>query len=219
VDISHGRIRALRYGRITRQRARYHEEEMRAERMDIEHDLLVLRERQQRTMRGLLMLRLDQFRLRHERMLSMLQFLQDQNLREDDSEEGSLVELRSFFSDVSQEMIGAMRRVIAHQREGTSEAEALNQLLNLIRMYVSSEQDDNEESSASAAQIQSIQRRAYVDVPESSEADDNCSICRNLFEDGEEQGALECNHWHCLECLQQWLQVKNACPVCRMAIA
>ncbi|CAN1825413.1 Probable E3 ubiquitin-protein ligase HIP1 [Linum perenne] len=50
----------------------------------------------------------------------------------------------------------------------------------------------------------------------SSDMEDmKCSICQEEYEDEEELGRLRCEHKYHLRCIQQWLRVKNWCPVCK----
>ncbi|CAN0860138.1 Probable E3 ubiquitin-protein ligase ZFP1 [Linum grandiflorum] len=50
----------------------------------------------------------------------------------------------------------------------------------------------------------------------SSDMEDmKCSICQEEYADEEEVGRLRCEHKYHLKCIQQWLRVKNWCPVCK----
>ncbi|XP_020592630.1 uncharacterized protein LOC110033102 [Phalaenopsis equestris] len=42
-----------------------------------------------------------------------------------------------------------------------------------------------------------------------------CGICLEECVDGEDIGALSCEHWYHLVCIQQWLKQKNWCPICK----
>ncbi|MFS7954808.1 putative transcription factor C2H2 family [Helianthus anomalus] len=44
---------------------------------------------------------------------------------------------------------------------------------------------------------------------------DVCAICLQEFEMGETYMAFECKHGYHQECIEQWLQKKKNCPVCR----
>lgn len=43
-----------------------------------------------------------------------------------------------------------------------------------------------------------------------------CSICLTDFENGSECSKLECGHFFHRQCLEDWLKVKNTCPICRL---
>ncbi|XP_023737146.1 probable E3 ubiquitin-protein ligase HIP1 isoform X1 [Lactuca sativa] len=42
-----------------------------------------------------------------------------------------------------------------------------------------------------------------------------CSICQEEFIAGDEIGRMGCNHGYHAVCVNQWLQLKNWCPVCK----
>ena len=44
--------------------------------------------------------------------------------------------------------------------------------------------------------------------------DNNCTICKNNFENGEKIRRLGCNHIFHMECIDPWLLEKKTCPVC-----
>ncbi|KAJ8526606.1 hypothetical protein K7X08_029083 [Anisodus acutangulus] len=46
-----------------------------------------------------------------------------------------------------------------------------------------------------------------------------CSICQEEYMVGDEIGKLECKHGYHMECVQQWLKLKNWCPVCKASAA
>eukprot|EP00268_Persea_americana_P069560 TRINITY_DN9898_c0_g1_i2.p1 TRINITY_DN9898_c0_g1~~TRINITY_DN9898_c0_g1_i2.p1 ORF type:complete len:639 (+),score=125.43 TRINITY_DN9898_c0_g1_i2:395-2311(+) len=49
------------------------------------------------------------------------------------------------------------------------------------------------------------------------EDDTKCSICQEEYEAGDEMGKLGCEHRYHLECVNQWLRLKNWCPICKAA--
>ena len=44
---------------------------------------------------------------------------------------------------------------------------------------------------------------------------DECAICLEMFEEDENIIQLNCNHIFHLHCIDDWLQRKENCPVCR----
>ncbi|PKU69598.1 E3 ubiquitin-protein ligase MBR2 isoform X1 [Dendrobium catenatum] len=46
-----------------------------------------------------------------------------------------------------------------------------------------------------------------------------CSICQEEYVIGEEVGSLSCEHRFHVECIGQWLRLKNWCPICKAAAA
>ncbi|PKA56203.1 E3 ubiquitin ligase BIG BROTHER [Apostasia shenzhenica] len=56
----------------------------------------------------------------------------------------------------------------------------------------------------------------------SASADDEddehgCAICLELYNDGDNLGMLKCNHVYHVACIIKWLELKNACPICKTA--
>lgn len=46
-----------------------------------------------------------------------------------------------------------------------------------------------------------------------------CSICQEEYAIGDEVGKLECEHGYHVECIHQWLRLKNWCPICKGSAA
>ncbi|KAK9079868.1 hypothetical protein SSX86_001541 [Deinandra increscens subsp. villosa] len=45
--------------------------------------------------------------------------------------------------------------------------------------------------------------------------DTKCSICQEEFVSGDEIGSVGCGHGYHAECINQWLRLKNWCPICK----
>ncbi|GJY31148.1 E3 ubiquitin protein ligase MBR2-like protein isoform X1 [Tanacetum coccineum] len=45
--------------------------------------------------------------------------------------------------------------------------------------------------------------------------DSKCSICQEEFVRGDKIGSLKCGHGYHTPCINQWLQLKNWCPICK----
>ncbi|XP_023637144.1 probable E3 ubiquitin-protein ligase RHG1A isoform X2 [Capsella rubella] len=45
--------------------------------------------------------------------------------------------------------------------------------------------------------------------------DIKCSICQEEYVDGDEVGTMPCQHMYHVSCVQQWLRMKNWCPICK----
>ncbi|XP_020550304.1 probable E3 ubiquitin-protein ligase RHG1A isoform X2 [Sesamum indicum] len=61
-----------------------------------------------------------------------------------------------------------------------------------------------------------------VKITESGEDEDDvkCSICQEEYAMGDEFGELvNCHHGYHATCIQQWLQLKNWCPICKASAA
>ncbi|KAF8085813.1 hypothetical protein N665_0646s0015 [Sinapis alba] len=67
----------------------------------------------------------------------------------------------------------------------------------------------------------SLQKSIYQETDESgsnslNEDDDiKCSICQEEYFDGDEVGTMPCEHMYHVSCVQQWLRMKNWCPICK----
>ncbi|KAK4274352.1 hypothetical protein QN277_017583 [Acacia crassicarpa] len=46
-----------------------------------------------------------------------------------------------------------------------------------------------------------------------------CSICQDEYVVGDELGGLKCEHRYHVACIQQWLRLKNWCPICKASAA
>ncbi|XP_021744457.1 E3 ubiquitin-protein ligase RNF12-like [Chenopodium quinoa] len=66
-----------------------------------------------------------------------------------------------------------------------------------------------------------LKRSIYQGISEcrEDENDVKCSICQEEYADTEELGRLSCNHRYHFECINQWLKLKNWCPVCKNSVA
>ncbi|KAJ7958650.1 E3 ubiquitin-protein ligase MBR2-like [Quillaja saponaria] len=53
------------------------------------------------------------------------------------------------------------------------------------------------------------------DVANWEKDDIKCSICQEEYVVGDEMGGLQCEHRYHVICIQQWLQLKNWCPICK----
>ncbi|XP_057415923.1 uncharacterized protein LOC130710607 isoform X2 [Lotus japonicus] len=54
---------------------------------------------------------------------------------------------------------------------------------------------------------------------DASQVDKNCTICQEEYEVEEEIGRLNCGHSYHYQCIQQWVEQKNFCPVCKRLVA
>ncbi|CAK9136833.1 unnamed protein product [Ilex paraguariensis] len=49
--------------------------------------------------------------------------------------------------------------------------------------------------------------------------DSKCSVCQVEYAVGDEVGKLGCDHGYHVECIRQWLRLKNWCPICKTSVA
>lgn len=45
-----------------------------------------------------------------------------------------------------------------------------------------------------------------------------CCICQEEYSNGDEVGTLQCEHTYHEGCIQQWLRLKNWCPICKASV-
>ncbi|KAK7410318.1 hypothetical protein VNO78_01018 [Psophocarpus tetragonolobus] len=51
-----------------------------------------------------------------------------------------------------------------------------------------------------------------------NDSDTQCSICQEEYLIADEMGSLQCEHMYHVVCIQQWLRLKNWCPVCKASV-
>ncbi|KAK9683917.1 hypothetical protein RND81_10G174900 [Saponaria officinalis] len=64
-----------------------------------------------------------------------------------------------------------------------------------------------------------LQRGIYQQTTDSKKDEDDfkCSICQEEYNDGDEVGRLGCDHRYHMDCINQWLSLKNWCPICKVS--
>lgn len=62
-----------------------------------------------------------------------------------------------------------------------------------------------------------LKRNLYVPTTSSSNEDGDikCIICLEEYSSGVEVAKMACEHYYHTTCIQQWLQQKNWCPICK----
>lgn len=60
---------------------------------------------------------------------------------------------------------------------------------------------------------------AFPGISRRDDDDVKCSICQEEYLTGAEVGRLPCEHRYHVECIRQWLGLKNWCPICKVAAA
>ncbi|XP_058785756.1 probable E3 ubiquitin-protein ligase RHG1A [Vicia villosa] len=64
-----------------------------------------------------------------------------------------------------------------------------------------------------------LKRSSYQYSDSASKEDIKCSICQEEYASEEEVGSLKCEHKYHMACIQQWLRLKNWCPICKASVA
>ncbi|WOH03387.1 hypothetical protein DCAR_0622784 [Daucus carota subsp. sativus] len=70
--------------------------------------------------------------------------------------------------------------------------------------------------------VRSLRKTKLSPVDELSSdisTDRKCSICQEEYTAEDEMGKLDCRHSFHIQCIKSWLAKKNACPICKTAIA
>lgn len=195
VDFSNGRIRPVRTRRSLED----------LENDALRHEIRSLRLEQEHATRGLMILQMEQFRLRHQQMMILLEFLQENSSILQDPNDTTLQELQSALDDISSELFTT--------RNNLSVRSGFDQLLEMLDGLSFLSSSESRPIGATETQLSTLQTRLAT-----TKDSENCSICLKLTEIGKEQASMSCNHWHCTPCITEWLQYNNACPVCRLAI-
>ncbi|KAF8034885.1 hypothetical protein BT93_C1035 [Corymbia citriodora subsp. variegata] len=65
--------------------------------------------------------------------------------------------------------------------------------------------------------VKCINKELYHPTASASGQNDDvkCSICQEEYVAGDEVGRLACEHVYHVSCIQQWLRLKNWCPICK----
>ncbi|ESQ41015.1 hypothetical protein EUTSA_v10013256mg [Eutrema salsugineum] len=67
----------------------------------------------------------------------------------------------------------------------------------------------------------SLKKSIYLETDETcasslnKDDDIKCSICQEEYIAGDEVGTMPCEHMYHVSCVQQWLRMKNWCPICK----
>ncbi|XP_074591748.1 uncharacterized protein LOC141847590 [Curcuma longa] len=75
------------------------------------------------------------------------------------------------------------------------------------------------------ALLKCLKRSKYVPISSISgfsslgEGDVKCTICQEEWAVGDELGTLVCEHFYHFRCIDQWLRLKNWCPVCKASVS
>jgi len=70
-------------------------------------------------------------------------------------------------------------------------------------------------SSSSSSSSATPRTSSSVSKNETDETKKNCNICLNDFEDGDDIRSLPCFHFFHREEIDQWLSLRDTCPVCQ----
>lgn len=78
--------------------------------------------------------------------------------------------------------------------------------------------DDRQRAQLKEQVVSSLTKISYGRIK--FEGQNECSICLNGFEDDDLVTPLSCDirHYFHYECIQQWMQMKNECPLCKAEI-
>ncbi|KAJ6774876.1 E3 UBIQUITIN-PROTEIN LIGASE RING1 [Salix purpurea] len=68
---------------------------------------------------------------------------------------------------------------------------------------------------ASKTAIEALPTMKVSEEMMKSEMNNQCSVCKDEFESGEEVKGMPCKHVFHEDCIMPWLKMHNSCPVCR----
>lgn len=90
------------------------------------------------------------------------------------------------------------------------------QLLQVLRDL--SQPSTSQQHHKGASEVELRQLVAHVCEPSSPLIGDACSICLCSFEAGHSMKCMQCLHHFHAACLDEWLRVRAACPLCQMEL-
>ncbi|KAI8323916.1 hypothetical protein GQ54DRAFT_296483 [Martensiomyces pterosporus] len=91
-----------------------------------------------------------------------------------------------------------------------------NSLDDIITQMMEQNQGVRAPPPASDEAIKSLPKRRVT--KEEKAAKDECGICMDEYEEGEEAVELPCKHIYHEECVDHWLKVNGTCPICRARV-
>jgi E3 ubiquitin-protein ligase RNF115/126 len=68
---------------------------------------------------------------------------------------------------------------------------------------------------ASKTAIEALPTMKVTEEMMKSEMNNQCAVCKDEFESGEEVKGMPCKHVFHEDCIMPWLKMHNSCPVCR----
>lgn len=184
---------------------------------ELARDIQELRERHSETLRQLLELRSERFRMGNQQILSLLGLLREH--RESLPADSFVLEhIREFYETIRLEVMVLLRRVLELDVD-IADGEVMNRLSSIFAAAPADRQeedDDDEFEGVSAEQLAQLHRREFCE--EDTEELGHCTVCMIDFAPGDIGCSLTCGHFHHEECLHTWLRLKNSCPVCRVEL-
>ena len=106
--------------------------------------------------------------------------------------------------------IDAMLRGLRQARDGEGDSALFEAISRSL-----SEAQSQQAPPASTKAIETLQRRKWKVGSQGENGSDECAICLNSCEDGDEMCVLPCKHELHTDCLLPWLKQTNSCPLCR----
>ncbi|KAK6946098.1 Zinc finger, RING-type [Dillenia turbinata] len=64
--------------------------------------------------------------------------------------------------------------------------------------------------------MKSMRRQEYISIAAGTSLElEPCCICQEEYDVGDDLGILDCGHDFHINCIKQWLMLKNLCPICK----
>lgn len=100
--------------------------------------------------------------------------------------------------------------------DGTSTQMPLHSVLQMVRQH-----GERQQTGAQAGTIAALPTRTFHggDGVHAPKEENNCQVCMEDFEEGDELRTLPCFHLFHAKCVDQWLKQNSICPICRHKIA
>ncbi|KAJ8448775.1 hypothetical protein Cgig2_011396 [Carnegiea gigantea] len=118
--------------------------------------------------------------------------------------------MRQFNLDGIAEMLLALERIGREEEPTYEELLALEERMGTVSTGVPEE-----------ALTECLKKHIYQGTRDGrgNVDDTKCSICQEEYADGEQVARLSCDHRYHVECVHQWLRLKNWCPICKVSAA
>lgn len=186
------------------------EESTAEERERLLQQIAILQAQQNDSLRTLLVLRLEQFWVRHQQMTTLMDIIQDFG-RSVGLEEGVPNDIRDSLNRMSLEVLLTLQRLLQYAAVSMQHAH-----LALTSEDQLQETPANAKKGASQEAIDEL--RSFQVTLESEFFGQPCPICLNKFMLEEKMRMLPCSHCFHQQCVDDWLKVSDTCPNCRIGI-
>lgn len=168
------------------------------ERERLIEEIASLQRQQNDSLRTLLMLRLEQFMVRHQQMSTLMEIIEDFGRSVGASNSETLpLDIRTSLNRISLDVLATLQRLLLYAQATTAHISALPRV-------------PKPEGIPQAV----IDNLPIVPSPGCGE----CAVCLCEYEPEESLRQLPCQHTYHPACVDKWLLGKASCPLCRISL-